>query len=250
MAAGRPAWISELQEGESMPQTTCVLVVEDEGDMARILEYNLTQSGYSVCCTAEGKAVVPHVRAHGPDLVLLDLRLPDVSGLDVLRDLKSDAATQTVPVIIVSALGDEETVVAGLNLGAADYVTKPFRIRELLARAAAALRRGGSGAPPDGVLSVGAIRLVVDSREVLAEDRAVELTRSEFDILAHCARYPGRVFTRQQLCHHALKAGDAVQGRTIDAHVRTIRRKLGAPGRQLVTVWGIGYKLVAEPAAD
>ena len=103
--------------------------------------------------------------------------------------------------------------------------------------------------PPE-VLSVGTITLLPDSREVRAEDRSVELTRSEFDILAHCARSPGRVFTRQQLCHHALKAGDAVQGRTIDAHVRTIRRKLGAVGRQLVTVWGIGYKLVAEPATD
>lgn len=233
-----------------MSQTPCVLVVEDEGDMARILEYNLTQSGYSVCCTAKGQEVVPHLEAHGTDLVLLDLRLPDMSGLDVLRELKSNADIRAVPVIIVSALGDEETVVSGLNLGAVDYVTKPFRIRELLARAAAALRRGENAAPPGEVLSVGTITLLPDSREVRAEDRSVELTRSEFDILAHCARSPGRVFTRQQLCHHALKAGDAVQGRTIDAHVRTIRRKLGAVGRQLVTVWGIGYKLVAEPATD
>lgn len=233
-----------------MPQTTCVLVVEDEGDMARVLEYNLAQTGYSVCCMAEGKEVVSHAKAHGPDLILLDLRLPDISGLDVLRELKSDVATQAVPVIIVSALGDEETVVSGLNLGAVDYVTKPFRMRELLARVAGALRRGRGVRPPDGAVSVGAITLTLDSREVRVEDRVVELTRSEFDILVHCARYPGRVFTRQQLCHHALRAGDAVQGRTIDAHVRTIRRKLGDAGRQLVTVWGIGYKLLSSPTAD
>jgi len=214
--------------------------------MARVLEFNLKQRGHEITILETCSAALNTIPSDPPDLVLLDMRLPDGSGLDVLQQLKQDRRTADIPIIIVSALGDEETVVNGLNLGADDYVTKPFRVHELMARVAAALRRHAGVAVPPPSLSCGNISLVPDRREVVAGGDEVSLTRSEFDILAHFVANPNRVFTRQQLCHQALGAGDAVQERTIDAHIRTIRKKLGESGRCLTTVWGIGYRLKDE----
>jgi DNA-binding response OmpR family regulator len=221
-----------------------ILVIEDEADMARILQFNLSSLGHQVLLAASGSAAAAHLRSVRPDLVLLDLRLPDAFGIDLLRGLKADSATTAVPVIVVSALGDEQTIVQALDLGADDYVTKPFRTKELLARVATALRRRPASAGPEPPLSFGPITLELTTREVRVAGAPVEFTRSEFDLLAYFVANAGRVLTRKLLCDQALGSGGAVLERTIDAHIRTIRRKLGEAGRHLVTVWGVGYRLV------
>lgn len=230
-----------------MSENARVLVVEDEDDMRRILEYNLRQQGYVVRCAGDAAGVWP-VLAEA-DLVVLDLRLPDAFGLDVLEAIKADPDRAGVRVIVVSALGDEDTVVSALNMGADDYVTKPFRVKELMARVSRVLRRGGDELAQATELGFEQIVVHTDRHEVSVAGERVDLTRSELALLAHFVRNPGRVLTRQKLCHDALGAGDAVQQRTIDAHVRTIRRKLGSAGRYLVTVWGIGYKMANEERA-
>ena len=217
-----------------------MLVAEDEADMARVLEYNLAQEGYDVLVAKRGDDALAMARERPPDLVLLDLMLPGISGLNVLRELKARPETAKVGVIIVSALGSEDDIVLGLNLGADDYVVKPFRIRELLARVSAACRRG-EPTDDEQTLVSGEVTIDPSRYEVTADGERIDLTPSEFAIVAHLARCPGRVFTRWQLCE-ALGIGDSVQERTIDAHVRTIRKKLGKAGRRIVTVWGVGYK--------
>ncbi len=222
-----------------------VLVVEDEPDMARILSFNLERNGFRVQVAAEAGAAVPWVESHEPDLVLLDLRLPDGSGLDVLRRIRAFPGTRQTPVIVVSALGDEDTVVEALNLGADDYVVKPFRTGELLARTRRLLARTeeiAGATPAAGRLRRGTVTLDFSTRTVTVQGQPVELTRTEFDILADLMAVPERVRTRRQLCREAMGAGDSVQERTVDAHIRTIRRKLGDAGACLVTVWGVGYK--------
>ncbi|MDP6438492.1 MAG: response regulator transcription factor [Candidatus Brocadiia bacterium] len=218
-----------------------LLVAEDEADMARVLEYNLAQEGYEVLVVKRGDDALAMARERLPDLVLLDLMLPGISGLNVLRELKARAETAKVGVIIVSALGSEDDIVLGLNLGADDYVVKPFRIRELLARVSAACRRGEPTADEEQTLVSGEVTINPSRHEVVANGEKIDLTPSEFAIVAHLARRPGRVFTRWQLCE-ALGVGDSVQERTIDAHVRTIRKKLGRAGKRIMTVWGVGYK--------
>ena len=221
-----------------------VLVVEDEADMARILQVNLCSLGHTVALAATLAAARLQFQAARPDLVLLDLRLPDGLGSEFLRDLKADPASAAIPVIIVSALGDEDTVVQALNLGADDYVTKPFRTGELLARVATALRRRPPSLEALPPLCFGPIQMDRTTREVRVDGALVEFTRTEFDLLAYFVGNAGRVFTRKHLCEEALGSAGAILERTIDAHVRTLRRKLGDAGRCLVTVWGVGYRLV------
>jgi DNA-binding response OmpR family regulator len=224
-----------------------ILVVEDEADMARILEVNLSSLGHQVRLVASAAEANRQVLAAPPDLILLDLRLPDAFGTDLLRAWRADPATAGVPVIVVSALGDEQTVVQALNLGADDYVTKPFRTGELLARVGSALRRRNPGLETAPPVAFGSIVLDPTAREVRVDGNLVEFTRSEFDLLAYFVANAGRVLTRKQLCEQALGSGGSILERTIDAHIRTIRRKLADQGRCIVTVWGVGYRLVNAP---
>jgi len=219
-----------------------ILVVEDEADMARLLRHNLSERGYSVLLAANGERGLALAKSHLPDLILLDLGLPGLSGLNVLQELKENRATAALPVLIVSAHGSEDDIVLGLNLGADDYITKPFGMRELLARIAATLRRGESTEEEDDTLTAGDAVVNFSRHEVIIAGKEVHLTPSEFAIFAQLARRPGRVFTRRQLCDRALRAGESVQERAIDAHIRTLRRKLGKAGKRIVTVWGVGYK--------
>ncbi|MCK5801205.1 MAG: response regulator transcription factor [Lentisphaeria bacterium] len=229
-------------------RTAQVLVVEDESDMARVLEFNLERRGYD-CVLAETLAAARNAFAtRRPDLVLLDLRLPDGSGLDFLAELQSEPETRAVPVLVASALGEEDTVVQALESGAEDYVVKPFRVGELMARVARVLRRRVEArhAEEPESMAAGEVAIVPETRTVTVAGKVVEFTRTEFDLVAHFVKLPVKVWTRKQLCDLVLEAGGAVQERTIDAHIRTIRRKLGAAGGMLQTVWGVGYKLVAE----
>jgi DNA-binding response OmpR family regulator len=230
-----------------MPEVKSVLVVDDEPHIVRLARDYLERAGFGVSTAADGASALRSVRASQPDLVVLDLGLPDVDGLDVARALRRDSG---VPIIMLTARADESDKLVGLEIGADDYVTKPFSPKELVARVRAVLRRVEAASTPADEIRAGDIELDIPRRRVTVAGRRVELTATEFDLLATMARQPGRVFTRSQLL-------DAVQGvafesyeRAIDAHVKNIRRKLEpdprAP-RYLLTVFGVGYRF-AEPA--
>jgi DNA-binding response OmpR family regulator len=221
-----------------------ILVVEDEMAIARLVRDYLEHAGFDVTIAGDGEAALSSARGGRPDLVVLDLGLPGRDGLDVTRDLRR---TSTVPIVMLTARGDEADRIVGLELGADDYVVKPFSPRELVARIRAVLRRTDAGsAPGPELLHAGDLEVDLPRMRVTVAGRPVELTPTEFQLLATMAREPGRVFTRGQLL-------DAVHGvaidsyeRAIDAHVKNIRRKIepvpGAP-RYLLTVHGVGYRV-------
>jgi two-component system alkaline phosphatase synthesis response regulator PhoP len=225
-----------------------VLVVDDEPKIVQLARDYLENAGFAVVSASDGKAALATARASHPDLVVLDLGLPELDGLDVARALRRDS---TVPIVMLTGRGDEADKIAGLEIGADDYVTKPFSPKELVARVRAVLRR--TEQPPDvaDVVRAGDVTLDVPRMRVRVGERAVELTPTEFQLLVALARAPGRIFTRSQLL-------DAVHGvafesyeRAIDAHVKNIRRKLEpVPNepRYLLTVYGVGYRFADNEA--
>ena len=226
-----------------------VLIVDDEPAIVRVVRDYLERAGFHVVSAADGDEALRAFRQHHPDLVILDLTLPTIDGLDVARSLRRDG---DVPIIMLTARTDETDRVAGLELGADDYVTKPFSAREIVARVRAVLRRAQSAQIRDEVVRVGdAIALDVARMETTVDGRPVTLTATEFQLLLHMARQPGRVFTRAQLL-------DAVHGvavesyeRAIDAHVKNLRRKIERDPRapqHLQTVFGVGYRLAEATA--
>ena len=221
-----------------------ILVVDDEKDILELVEYNLTKNGYKVICASTGEEGLELARAKLPDLVVLDLMLPGLDGLDVCKMLKSTEQTQKIPVVMLTARGEEPDIVAGLELGAEDYVTKPFSPRVLVARIRAVLRRREAPRQPEGE-SVKIHQLLIhpNRREVLVRGKAVELTCTEFGILLFLARRPGWVFTRYQIVDAARGQNAVVTERAIDVHIVSLRRKLGTQGRYVETVRGVGYKM-------
>ena len=221
---------------------TTILVVDDEPKIARLVSDFLESAGFGVISAADGQEAVMRARTEHPDLVVLDLGLPRLDGLDVTRRLRRDG---DVPIIMLTARDDETDRVIGLELGADDYVTKPFSPRELVARVRAVLRRRERPEAADRLIA-GALVLDVPRMRLEVDGRPVELTATEFALLAAMGREPGRVFTRSQLL-------DAIHGvafesyeRAIDAHVRNIRRKIETDPHQpqhLLTVYGVGYRL-------
>jgi two-component system alkaline phosphatase synthesis response regulator PhoP len=224
-----------------------VLVVDDERDIRELLQYNLSKEGFAVTTVATGEDALAAARHRRPDLVLLDLMLPGLDGLEVCRALKKDPRMHDIPVVMLTAKGEEADIVAGLELGADDYVTKPFSPRVVLARVRAVLRRARGEEDGGGPLVVGLLRIDPVRHEVLAAGEPVELTATEFRLVAFLARRPGWVFTRQQLIDATqgddLAVDRFVADRSIDVHIVSLRRKLGACGRQLETVRGVGYRL-------
>ena len=225
-----------------------VLVVDDEPHILELVEYNLRKEGYAVTCVASGEEALAATATKLPDLVVLDLMLPGLDGLEVCRRLKADPTTQGLPIVMLTARGSEADIVSGLELGAADYVTKPFSPRVLTARIKAVLRRDLSGADDEAVLRVGAVTIHPVRHLVLVDEAPVELTATEFRILHFLARRPGWVFTRQQLVDAA--QGDEayvndryVTDRSVDVHIVSLRRKLGSAGSLIGTVRGVGYRL-------
>lgn len=222
-----------------------ILVVEDDEDIRDLIAYHLQREGYGLHGVDSGEAALQYVAARVPDLILLDLMLPGVDGLEVCRRLKRDPTTQAVRVIIVSAKGEEADVVAGLELGADDYVTKPFSPRVLIARARAVLRRNRSDdLAQDDNATVSLHDLVIHPgrHEALVAGQAVDLTFTEFRILHTLARRPGWVFTRSQIVS-AVRGDDyPVTDRSVDVQVVGLRKKLGAAGALIETVRGIGYR--------
>jgi len=226
---------------------THVLVVDDEQDIVAIVRDYLADAGYRVSTARSGEEALRLLRSIVPDLVVLDLGLPGMDGLDVTRRVRS---TSAVPIIMLTARSDEADRVIGLELGADDYVVKPFSPRELLARVRAVLRRGTPVGDDDRPLRVGDLSVDPARRVVTVDGRSVELTVSEFDLLAHMARSPDRVFTRGQLLEAIHGVAVDAGLRAIDAHVKNVRRKIeDDPHRpaRLLTVHGVGYRLVDRP---
>jgi two-component system phosphate regulon response regulator PhoB len=220
-----------------------ILVVEDEADILELVRYNLVKEGYTVAGAASGEEGLKAVKARRPDLVLLDLMLPGMDGLEVCRTLKADAQTRAIPVVMLTAKGEESDIVAGLELGADDYIVKPFSPRVLVARLRAVLRRR-SLIPPDeeAVLRAHDVVIHPGRHEVLVRGKPVDLTATEFRLLHFLARRPGWVFTRYQIVN-AVKGEDAaVTDRAVDVQVVGLRRKLGPAGEFIETVRGVGYR--------
>jgi DNA-binding response OmpR family regulator len=219
-----------------------ILVVDDEAEMLRLLDYNLTKAGYLVIGAKSGEEALTAARKHAPDLVVLDVMMPGMDGFEVCRRLRSDPQTAGILVLMLTARAEEGDRVVGLELGADDYVTKPFGVKELLARVKALLRR--SELPAGGEELIKAGPLVVDAarRSVTAAGKGVGLTATEFDLLRALAARRGKVLSREDLIS-ALRGGDAtIIDRTVDVHVASLRRKLGKHGPLVETVRGVGYR--------
>jgi two-component system phosphate regulon response regulator PhoB len=220
-----------------------ILVVDDEPDILELVQYNLQKDNYDVVSVMSGEEALVRVQSSPPDLVVLDLMLPGIDGLEVCKQLKQEPRTATIPLIMLSARGEEADVVAGLELGADDYLTKPFSPRVLLARIKAVLRRRHSiPATADAVITHHDIVIHPGRHEVLVQSTPVQLTPTEFRILHLLVRRPGWVFTRNQIIEAAQGDEASVTVRTVDVHIVALRRKLGACGDAIETIRGIGYR--------
>jgi two-component system alkaline phosphatase synthesis response regulator PhoP len=221
-----------------------ILAVEDEEDILELVRYNLAKEGYRVTGVVSGEEALRRARSQPPDLIVLDLMLPGIDGLTVCRELKQDAKTRDLPIIILTAKGEEVDIVAGLELGADDYVTKPFSPRVLLARVRAVLRRRRmEPAAESDSLEIHGMVIHPGRHEVLVQGRPVDLTATEFRLLAFLARRPGWVFTRAQIVQGVQGEDYAVSERAVDVQIVGLRKKLGSAGQYIETVRGVGYRL-------
>ena len=223
-----------------------ILIVDDEPDLVRVLDYSLQQAGFETATAADGESALARVRQRIPDLIVLDLMLPDLLGTEVCRQLRNSPRTQAVPVIMLTARGDEVDRVVGFELGADDFVTKPFSVRELLLRIRAILRRGpgGPGASDEARHNVGPLRIDPESHRAFVDGDEVTLTALEFKLLGTFLSRVGRVQTREQLLREVWGMSGDLQTRTVDTHVKRLREKLGSGRDLLETVRGIGYRMV------
>ncbi len=226
-----------------------VLVVDDDKEIVRILRAYLQQAGYIVWVAYDGETALHMIRSDRPDLILLDLMLPDRDGWDITRRLRADETLAATPIIMLTARVETTDRVLGLNIGADDYIPKPFDPHEVVARVRAVLRRTQEGMAQPHVIQIGALRMDIDRHEVVAEGRSVELTPTEFDLLKTLMDSPGHAFTRLALIEQGL--GYAYDGmeRTLDSHIRNLRRKIepdSANPTYIKTVFGVGYRMT-EP---
>jgi two-component system phosphate regulon response regulator PhoB len=218
-----------------------ILVIEDEREITDPLSYNLRREGYDVVVAHDGTEGLRKAQTLPPDLVILDLMLPGLGGLDVCRELRAGERTREVPIIILTAKAEETDQVVGFSLGADDYVTKPFSVKVLLQRIKAVQRRVEAGGEAGEVIEHLSVRIDRVRHRAYADGRELELTPTEFRLLECLVRQPGRAFTRHQLMDAAIGEGAVVLERTIDVHVKTLRKKLGAADL-IETVRGVGYR--------
>ena len=220
-----------------------ILVIEDEPDIRKNLEYNLAREGFSVIGAASISEAESNLSVQTFNLILLDLMLPDGSGLDLCKKIKADSKTESIPVIILTAKDDEVDKVVGFEIGADDYVTKPFSVRELILRVKAVLKRGTE---KKDILEVerkfGDLRIDIDSHEVHVDDSKINLTALEFKLLRQLVDTRGRVQSRDQLLSEVWGYSSDVTTRTVDTHVKRLREKLGPMGKYVQTIRGVGYK--------
>ncbi len=227
----------------AMNKRNSILIVDDEADILELLEYNLAKEGYHVIQVASGEDAVSTAKRENPDVVVLDLMLPGMSGLDVCRQLKSNPQTAHMAIIMLTAKGEESDVVLGLELGADDYVTKPFSSKVLIARIRNVLRRNGEQVPvEDAPLRIHEIEIHPGRHEAFVDGRPVQLTLTEFRILQLLCRRPGWVFTRYQIVEAVRGDEYAVTDRSVDVQIVGLRKKLGKYGKYVETVRGVGYR--------
>ena len=225
-----------------------ILIIEDEPDIRKTLEYNISREGYEVISASSLSEAKQNLESSSFSLLLLDLMLPDGSGLDLFRELKQDKSKSSMPVIILTAKDDEVDKVVGFELGADDYVTKPFSVRELILRVKAVLKRGVSKSDNVEVeRQFGELKIDVDSHEVFVNDEQISLTALEFKLLRQLVDRRGRVQSRDQLLSDVWGYSSDVTTRTVDTHIKRLREKLGDMGKYVQTIRGVGYKFTRTP---
>ncbi len=220
-----------------------ILVVEDEDDIQELIKYNLVKEGYQVVCVSRGEDALPAVKQHQPDLILLDLMLPGMDGLEVCKLIKNDPRTQHISIVMLTAKGEEADVVTGLEVGADDYITKPFSPKVVIARIRNAFRRKSKETTDDiAPIKVKEIVIHPGRHEVLVKGKMIDLTFTEFRVLQYLAKRPGWVFTRQQIVDAVRGEDYPVTDRSVDVQIVGLRRKLGSSGKYVETVRGVGYR--------
>jgi two-component system phosphate regulon response regulator PhoB len=226
--------------------TTTILVVDDEEEILELVEYHLGREGYRVITATNGETALRIARKDRPDLIVLDLMLPGLDGLQVCKILKNSPETKTTAVVMLTAKGEEADIVVGLELGADDYITKPFSPRVLTARIKSVLRRKKASVDeePGSALRYKGLHIDPDRHEVLLDDKPVELTATEFRLLHFLAKRPGWVFTRDQIVDAVRGENYPVTSRSVDVHIVSLRKKLGKYGEMIDTVRGVGYRFL------
>ena len=225
-----------------------ILVVDDEEDILELVRHNLAREGYQVICAATGEKAIDKAQKEKPDLIVLDLMLPGIDGLQVTRNLKDDVRTRHIPIIMLTAKGEEADIVAGLELGADDYIPKPFSPRVLLARIRAVVRRYEKRMKDDGkIVHINEITIHPGLRSVTIKGEPIDLTYTEFEVLYFLSKRPGWVFTRSQIVDAVRGSDYPVTDRSVDVQIVGLRKKLRACGDYIETVRGVGYRFKDQP---
>ena len=223
-----------------------ILVVEDDRDISELITYNLEREGYEIACLYDGSQAVDFVHKRKPELIILDLMLPEVDGIEICRTLKSDSSTKHIPIVMLTAKSEEADVVVGLQMGADDYIPKPFSPKVLVARIKAITRRLAdmqvSSASAENVRNFGDFSMDLLKHKNSYKKHEVKLTSIEFDIVEFLSRSPGRVWSREQILDNVWKEGKFIIDRAVDVHVRGLRKKLEEAGDYIETVRGVGYR--------
>ena len=219
-----------------------IVVIEDEVDILDVINYNLSKEGFDVCSALDGEEGLALIKKEVPDLVLLDLMLPGLDGIEICRKLKTDYSTRSIPIIMVTAKVEESDIVLGLGMGADDYMVKPFRPRELMARIRSVLRRGDFIEEGEGLVSIDELVIDINRHEVKLEGKKIVLTAMEFKLLHFLASHPGQVFTRENLLNHVSSDDTFIIDRNIDVHIRSIRKKLNKHRELIETIHRVGYR--------
>jgi two-component system phosphate regulon response regulator PhoB len=219
-----------------------ILIVEDEPSLTEVLSYNLKREGYEPIVAHDGREGLRKAQTLLPDLIILDIMLPTLGGLEVCKELRASPTTAHIPVLMLTAKTEETDQVVGFAVGADDYVTKPFSVKVLLQRIRVLLRRCSAAEPASEVIELGGIKIDKRSHRVLLDNRPLPLTPTEFRLLETLMRQPGRAFTRRDLMESAIGDGAIVLERTIDVHIKSLRRKLGHASDLIETVRGVGYR--------
>jgi two-component system phosphate regulon response regulator PhoB len=223
-----------------------ILVVEDDRDISELITYNLEREGYDIACLYDGSQALDFVRKRKPEMIILDLMLPEIDGIEICRQLKSDATTKHIPIVMLTAKSEEADVVLGLQMGADDYIPKPFSPKVLVARIKAISRRMVDLQIPSGasenVRSFGDLNIDLLKHKISYKGHEVKLTSIEFDIVEFLSRSPGRVWSREQILDNVWKEGKFIIDRAVDVHVRGLRKKLKQADHYIETVRGVGYR--------
>jgi DNA-binding response OmpR family regulator len=243
-------WPGRFESPKLNPKATAsmkpkILIVDDEPDVVQLIEYNLKAAGYDVVTAADGAEALDQARSTSPNLIILDLMLPEVDGLDVCKVLRRDRNTAGIPIVMLTAKASENDRVLGLELGADDYVTKPFSPRELVLRVKRLLRVDAV-VEDNEVIQVGDLSVDIPRHEARVKGKPIELTATEFRLLTVLVKRRGRVQTREQLLRDVWEYDTLIDTRTVDTHMRRLREKLGGAAKNLDTVRGVGYRFLAE----